>query len=33
MTIDERIDRLKALLDEERELLAPFRSRLTIGIL
>ena len=33
MTVDERIDRLKALLDEEGELLAPFRSRLTIGIL
>lgn len=33
MTIDERIDRLKALLDEESELLAPLRSRLTIGIL
>jgi uncharacterized protein YicC (UPF0701 family) len=33
MDVDKRIDRLKAFLREERELLAPVRPPLTIGIL
>jgi hypothetical protein len=33
MDLDERIERLKALIGEEHELLAPVRPQLTIGIL
>jgi hypothetical protein len=33
LSLDEKIDRLKTLLGEEHELLAPVRPRLTIGIL
>jgi hypothetical protein len=33
MDLDKRIDRLKAILREERKLLAPVRPPLTIGIL
>jgi hypothetical protein len=32
MDLDERIERLKALIGEEHELLAPVRPQLTIGI-
>jgi hypothetical protein len=33
LSFDEKVDRLKALLGEEDELLAPVRPQLTIGIL
>lgn len=33
MDLDERIERLKALIGDEHELLAPVRPQLTIGIL
>lgn len=33
LSFDEKVDRLKALLGEEHDLLAPVRPRLTIGIL
>jgi hypothetical protein len=33
MSLDEKIDRLKAFIGEEDEFIAPVRRRLTIGIL